>query len=125
MIEKQSKYEAELNTLRNQCVELSALLDDIRSRRNQSEALDSSIDASVLNLNENLASIVVEVQLKDAEIKNTQLQTLLDESVQKNNKLEEELLMLKCCLDKLNENNTIFLNSNKELQSKVSCYIYL
>lgn len=123
LIEKQSKYEIELNTLRSQCVELTALLDDIRSRRKQSEALDSSIDINASNLNENLASIVVEIQLEDAEIKNNQLQTLLDESVQKSAKLEEELLMLKCRHDKLNEDHTMLLNYNKELQLQVSCHI--
>ncbi|KAI4456813.1 structural maintenance of chromosomes protein 2 [Holotrichia oblita] len=97
--EKYSKQGIELENLRLQCTELSAILDEIR---NSNDGNDSSIYFSPSKakrrsyyengmLSEDLAHTIVDVQLKDAQKENIELNDLLRESIERGNDLQKEL----------------------------------
>ncbi|KAK9732199.1 hypothetical protein QE152_g13020 [Popillia japonica] len=112
--EKYSKQGIELENLRLQCIELSAILDEIR---NTNDGNDSSMYFSPSKtkrrsyhengmLPEDLAHTIVDVQLKDAQKENIELNELLKESIERGNDLQKELAVTNMRCEDLCKNIT-------------------
>lgn len=123
--DKSKAQDFELNSLRINCNELNALLEEMKSlkRTDTSAYLDVSAEAFKSPKNEShyedLACSVVEVQLLEVRQENDTLLSTLMESERRSKLLEQELSKVTEDFAKLNDNFADLQKSNNDLESKV------
>lgn len=133
LLEKHQQQEQELQTLRSQCIELSALLEELRAVKQCNES-SIEVDASVIEGGfeggpscEDLACAVVEVQLRDVQKENGELKSLLKESQESSKKLNEKLHAVRTGLAELQADYEVIRSDNNNLLEKVNmqCLFYV
>lgn len=129
--EKYIKQEEELQNLKVQCSELSAILEEIRSNNegNDSSILFSPAKSKRKSMSDNalfedLAHTIVDVQLKDAQKENIELKNLLKESADRGNALQAELANMKGCYEETCKNLEDLESERNSLMQKVRANLF-
>ncbi|KAF2884310.1 hypothetical protein ILUMI_21872 [Ignelater luminosus] len=129
LLERHQQQEQELQSLRSQCVELSALLEELQAVKQSNES-SIEVDTSIVEGGfeggpscEDLACAVVEVQLRDVQKENGELKNLLKESQETSKKLNEELHVVRSSLAELQVDYESIRTDNNNLLEKVSVLV--
>ncbi|KAF5305007.1 hypothetical protein FQR65_LT07798 [Abscondita terminalis] len=128
--ENYKQQQLELHDLRDNCRELSNLLEELQSTNRPNDSCDDVDGANnfrkkneSLSSTEDLACVVVEVQLRDVQKENIKLNKSLKDCQENIVKLNSEIHSFKIKIKELEGDKEILGSENEDLQSKVAMLI--